>query len=62
MALRRSLHDYASGDYSPPQPRVGQVRGGADPLLAIEYGFHVNLMIVGGIPAAFFMKGVGKRA
>jgi len=36
--------------------------GSANALLAIEYGFHVSLMFVGGILAVFFAKVVGKRA
>jgi hypothetical protein len=36
--------------------------GTAGALLGIEYGFHVTLMIAGGILAVFFAKVVGKRA
>ncbi len=36
--------------------------GAAGALLAIEYGFHVSLMIAGGILVAFFMKAAGRRA
>lgn len=32
------------------------------PLLGIEYGFHVTLMIAGAILAVFFVKAMGQRA
>jgi hypothetical protein len=36
--------------------------GTAGALLGIEYGFHVTLMIAGGILAVFFAKVVSQRA
>jgi hypothetical protein len=36
--------------------------GTAGAMLGIEYGFHVTLMIAGGILAVFFARVVGKRA
>jgi hypothetical protein len=32
------------------------------PLLGIEYGFHVTLMIVGAILAIFFVKALSQKA